>query len=118
MRTMQDNLLMLLDAAKDNMTPKDLKSLAQSLGSNANLAAADMSGVVEGIYCLVGTEQAIHDAKDQNHGLMISGQFAEPGSVMSLLGCIAKQFDLIAGLIEVSSEARSLAEWKETEAKS
>lgn len=108
MRIMQDTLRTMFNAAQDHMTSDELDTLASGFSDLANNAAQDMSEVVDGIYCLVGTESTIHKERHKKHGFVISGQFAEPDSVMSLMGCISRQFDFIAAMVEISGEARSL----------
>ena len=93
---MQQVLSTLYEKAKDNMTAKELESLGGKLTDDATTLARHMATISEGISCLV-MEDAHHPSG--------AGNFQDADSVFRLLWALSVQFDTIAGMVEVGSEA-------------
>lgn len=100
MNTLYKVMDRLYSAGKDNMSATDLRDVGDTLSEIAEGHSNAMRDVVEGIACLVSC--------DEESG---AGSFRDPAGVYALLGAISCQFDLLAGMIRVSSEAQ----WKAAE---
>jgi hypothetical protein len=93
---MQQVLNTLYERAKGNMTAEELESLGGKLTDDATTLARHMAKISEGIGCLV-VEDAHHPSG--------AGSFQDADSVFRLLWALSVQFDTIAGMVEVGSEA-------------
>lgn len=101
MNTMHDVLRKLYSAAKDNMSAGELREVGGLLTEIAESHAIDMRDVVDGIACLVVSDV------DSESG---AGSFQQADGVFTLLVTIGRQFDLLAGMLTVGSEATWRAE--------
>lgn len=99
MSTIRGVMNTLYNAAKDNMTTDELRVMSEELTEIAESHANDMRDVVEGIACLV-----LYDGGRKS----AAGSFRQAEDVFALLVTIGRQFDVLAGMITVSSEAN----WK------
>jgi hypothetical protein len=100
MSHLYSKLIALSTGGTDAMTADELRELGDQLSETAENHAHDMSAVVEGIASLLVI--AGSDAGDR---------FRLPADLPALLGVIGCQFDLLAALAHISSEAQ----WKAAE---
>lgn len=103
--TLHEVLDQLYSAAKDNLGADGLRAVGDTLADIAECHANDMRDVMDGISCLV--------ACDEPAG---AGSFRDSGSMFTLLGMAARQFDLLAGMVVVAKEATWKAEQIEKQA--
>lgn len=99
MNSHYDALTSLYGHAKDHMTAAELREVGDALTDQAASLARRMDDVLQGIACLVS-----EDGKHKSG----AGSFQDGESVFNLLCAMAQQFDTIAGMIEVGTEAK----WK------
>ena len=112
MKNMYNALNMLYSRAHKQMTADELKTLETTFMGTAVSMAQDTSTVLEGIACLISSEDEAH-----KKGMTISGCLQHPDSIFQTLCMAAAKFDLIAGMIEVASEAQYHANERKEAAK-
>ncbi len=98
---MQQVLSTLYERAKDNMTAEELESLGFKLTDDPTTLARHMATISEGIGCLV---------VEDGHHPSGAGNFQDADSVFRLLWALSVQFDTIANMVFVGSEAKFRAE--------
>lgn len=86
----------LYGRAKDHMSADELRKVGETLTEEAASIARRMDGTLQGIACLV------QDDANRKSG---AGSFQDGESVFALLCSIAQQFDTIAAMIDVGTEA-------------
>jgi hypothetical protein len=96
MSTDFDALSLLWNKAKNNLDEQELKNVA-GLDGHAGFLAGNLTGIVEGLGCLV--------LSDNN-----AGNFQDADSVSTLLFSISNQIDHIHGLLFISGEASAKLE--------
>lgn len=112
MKNMYNALNMLYSRAHKQMTADELETLGSAFRDSAISIAQDTSTVLEGIACLISSEDEAH-----KKGMTISGCLQHPDSIFQTLSMAAAKFDLIAGMIEVGSEAKYHANERKEAAK-
>lgn len=113
MRSLYDGLWSMYSHAKDSMQADELEALANGLQETAVSLSRDTAAVLEGIACMVSSEELARAA-----GAPVSGSFRGGDRIFQLLCMAGRQFDLVAALVEVSSEAKFNADQaKEGEAR-
>lgn len=112
MKNMYNALNMLYSRAHKQMNADELETLGSAFRDSAISIAQDTSTVLEGIACLISSE---NDAREK--GLQVSGSLQHPDSIFQTLCMAAAKFDLIAGMIEVGSEAKYHANERKEAAK-
>ena len=101
MKSMYNALDTLYTRAQEQMTLKELENIGTIFLGSAVSMAQDASTVLEGIACLVSSED---DAREK--GLPISGCLQNAPGIFDTLCLAAAKFDLIAGMVEIGSEAK------------
>ena len=98
MRTIHHALTAIYSRAAKHMSPEELDDVAYVLSQEAESTAQNFSEIVSGLACLVS-----EDGKHKTG----SGSFQSAESVFTLLWGISQQFDHLAALIRIGSEAQS-----------
>ena len=112
MKNMYNALNMLYSRAHKQMTADELETLGSAFRDSAISIAQDTSTVLEGIACLISSENDAHEK-----GVQVSGSLQHPDSIFQTLCMAAAKFDLIAGMIEVGNEAKYHANERKEAAK-
>ena len=101
MNSMYNALNTLYSRAHKQMTADELGDIEVAFLEGAVSIAQDASAVLEGIACLVASEEQAH-----NDGHSISGSLQTQDGIFKTLCLAASKFDLIAGMVEVGAEAK------------
>lgn len=100
MNTTYQALNTLYGHACEHMTPAELDQVSNHLHGAAFSMAQNMSTLLEGAACLV-----MADADTKQQGRVASGCLQTPESIYQVMCLASQHFDLIAGMVDVASEA-------------
>jgi len=105
MSRMYKTLHTLYAYAHEHMSADELGELGTSLHEEAVSMGRDMSTMLQGVACLISSENTIREAGyDQG-----SGSLQSPEGIFQVLSLAASKFDLLAAMIEVGSDASDQA---------
>lgn len=106
MSTMYETLNTIYAHAYEHMSAEDLCKVGMSLHDEAISMGRDMSTLLEGVACLISSDNQIRESGSGPS----SGNFQTPSSIFQILCLAASKFDLLAAMVEIGSDASQQAE--------